>query len=456
MAEVTTRTSERDGTIAPGAAVRSTLAALSGAAGAIHLVMVPSHWDESVVEGIGFALAGWLQLTFAWIVLVRPRRDLVAAGVVGNLALIAAWVWSRTAGLPFGAHAGHAEEAGFVDVTAVGLEIALVLGCAALLARPALGRDWSMPATRLGVLTPVVAVVLATAAIASPSARDHAATSHGDHAAATTDVAASAADGHDHGRDEATDVPTSAVAAPATASGDGEHDDHGTAQPAVDDRGLSLLGNGHHAEIGLEQPLSREERAELSRQIELTQQVAKMYPTIADAEAAGYRRAGPYSPGLGIHYTRTSGEGLNPDGVMDDADLLSPLAIIYAGTDPDAPIAGFMYYSMSAEEPEGFAGPNDIWHYHTSICIKPAADGIDAPFGADVEVPDGLCEQAGGTMLQQTQWMVHVWSVPGWESQQGLFGEVNPALTCSDGTYYILPIEEWLDHPLNVCRSDAA
>jgi hypothetical protein len=46
---------------------------------------------------------------------------------------------------------------------------------------------------------------------------------------------------------------------------------------------------------------------------------------------------------------------------------------------------------------------------------------------------------------------VHVWSVPGWESQQGLFGEVNPALSCADGTYYQLPQEQWIDHPLNVC-----
>jgi hypothetical protein len=43
--------------------------------------------------------------------------------------------------------------------------------------------------------------------------------------------------------------------------------------------------------------------------------------------------------------------------------------------------------------------------------------------------------------------------VPGWESQQGLFGEVNPALACPDGTYYELPLEQWIDHPLDVCRT---
>jgi hypothetical protein len=113
-----------------------------------------------------------------------------------------------------------------------------------------------------------------------------------------------------------------------------------------------------------------------------------------------------------------------------------------------------MYYAMTASEPEGFAGPNDHWHYHTNTCIKYAGNGeIDAPFGADTDVPADLCIRAGGMVLEQTQWMVHVWSVPGWESQQGLFGEVNPALTCADGTYHQLPLEQWIDHPLNVCRT---
>jgi hypothetical protein len=51
--------------------------------------------------------------------------------------------------------------------------------------------------------------------------------------------------------------------------------------------------------------------------------------------------------------------------------------------------------------------------------------------------------------------MVHVWSVPGWESGQGLFGEMNPALACPDGTYYQRPMKEWAAHPTNVCKSAA-
>jgi hypothetical protein len=115
-----------------------------------------------------------------------------------------------------------------------------------------------------------------------------------------------------------------------------------------------------------------------------------------------------------------------------------------------------MYYSMSATEPEGFAGPNDVWHYHEQLCLKFGANGvIDAPFGLDNEATEAQCASAGGSMLRQTQWMLHVWSVPGYDNiDGGTFAEVNPALDCPDGTYYRLPPEEWAAHPMNVCRSE--
>ena len=90
---------------------------------------------------------------------------------------------------------------------------------------------------------------------------------------------------------------------------------------------------------------------------------------------------------------------------------------------------------------------SSVAHSSTHACVASSTT-----FGADSDVPADLCIKAGGQVLQQTQWMVHVWSVPGWESQQGLFGEVNPALSCPDGTYYQLPLDQWVDHPLNVCR----
>lgn len=255
---------------------------------------------------------------------------------------------------------------------------------------------------------------------------------------------------------QAVDEPDDGSGVAATGGdGDASATDPVDAEP-VDDKGLSLLTNGHQHDDSVVE-LDPATQAELDRQLELTRRVAERYPTVADAEAAGYRRAGPFSPGLGAHYVITNEYALNGDGVVDDTDIDNPLSIIYDGTEPDSPIAGFMYYSLSAEEPEGFAGPNDHWHFHTNICIVQGPNGeIDAPLGADTEVSQSECDQLGGLLIPQTTWMVHVWTVPGYESDRGVFSEINPAITCSDGTYYMVPREEWVNNLLNVCRADAA
>jgi hypothetical protein len=382
------------------------LASLSGAAGVIHLVMVPSHMDEWALEGIGFALAGWFQLVFAALVLLKPSKVLLTAGIAVNAALIAAWAVSRTAGIPFGPHAGHPETASFIDLACVGIEAGLIALAALLVARPEFGSSWTRADAFVLVSAGVLA--LATAAVVSPSARNHAAGAHGDH-------------------------------------------------HAVDDKGLSLLTNGHHHEIQ-NVKLDPATQEILDEQLDVTRDVARKYPTVADAEAAGYRRAGPYSPGLGAHYIAYGGDQFNADGIVDDNDLAHPLAIIYDGTDPDSEVAGFMYYSMSEAEPQGFVGPNDTWHYHENICIKmDASRQIEAPLGADREVTNDQCAAVGGSLLPVTQWMVHVWSVPGYDNVDGgVFAEVNPALDCADGTYYQLPIEEWAANPLDVCRAQVS
>ncbi|MGQ0803667.1 MAG: hypothetical protein ACT4PI_07385, partial [Actinomycetota bacterium] len=159
---------------------RGLLASLSGAAGVIHLAMVPSHAGLSAVEGVGFAVAGWFQLLVAVGLVTRPTRSLLRLTMVANLALVGAWVMSRTSGLPFGDHAGHAETVGFVDVSCVAIEALLVLAAGVLLARPGLGRGWDRSRLALGAIVPIGVLALATGALASPSARDHASGSHGD------------------------------------------------------------------------------------------------------------------------------------------------------------------------------------------------------------------------------------------------------------------------------------
>ena len=66
------------------------------------------------------------------------------------------------------------------------------------------------------------------------------------------------------------------------------------------------------------------------------------------------------------------------------------------------------------------------------------------------------CKAVGGQLMPTTQWMVHVWTVPGYTisvADGGTFAEVNPALTCPDGSYHMLPQDQWAQHPDNVCVS---
>jgi len=190
----------------------------------------------------------------------------------------------------------------------------------------------------------------------------------------------------------------------------------------------------------------------LSKQLAVTSSLVERYPTLGAAEAAGWNRAGPFSPGLGVHYMGP-GFGLNADGRMDPEDLLAPM-LIFDGLTPDAKLAGFMYLAYgTTAEPEGFAGANDHWHYHEHVCIATAPDGsISTPFGADLDgVTEGMCTEAGGSWLDYTGYMVHVWNVPGYESPDGMFTELNPAITCADGTYHRIDIGQLGDRD-TTCR----
>lgn len=233
--------------------------------------------------------------------------------------------------------------------------------------------------------------------------------------------------------------------------------DHGTHGEDASDAGLSMLRNGHHSEMS-NVKLNATDQAALDAQLAITREVALKYPTVAAAKAAGYTRAGPFAPGLGAHYIApVSSAALNPDGVEDPEDLQNPLSILYDGTDPDSKVVGFMYYSLK-KDAEGFVGPNDFWHFHTNVCQKPAADGgTDSPLGADGDTTKAQCEAAGGYIMNETQYMTHVWTVPGYEvsaKDGGVFAEANPKVKCPDGTYFMMTEKDFAAHPMSVCRSE--
>ena len=388
---------------------RIALAALSTGAAAIHLGMVPAHFGEWSLEGAGFIAAAWAQLLVAFLAVTRPAKKLWWFAIASNAAFIATWSVSRTSGFPFGPHKDIVEKATFVDVTCVLFEIAVVVGALGMLALPLAWRS-----TRSWFFAPAVPIIvlgLTSGLLASPSFRNHT---------------------HSH------DL---------------------LFPPALVAKGFGGFMNGHvhsHVEVVLD-PASQ---AELDRELAITREVADQFPTMQDAIDAGYRRAGPYVPGLGLHMIKFAGAGyLNPDGAMDDEDLRHPLSLMYTSERDDAELAGFMYYAATAVEPSGFPGRNDGWHYHENLCAVTDADGLlDFPFGPDFSATKAQCDGAHGNLID-SQWMVHVWTVPGYDDMAkygGVFAEMSPRLACSDGTYFSFSPNEWKDHPLNVCRTGVA
>lgn len=147
------------------------VAGLCTGAAVIHFAMVPVHAGGSLIDPLGFALAGWFQLFIAGAAVAGlAGRRTWTASAVGNLAIAGLWVWSRTAGLPIGEHEGIVEEVGAIDLMAQ----ALGVGAAVISARLALAPEGSVSRSRLApAFAAAAAIGLATTVITSPDASSH-------------------------------------------------------------------------------------------------------------------------------------------------------------------------------------------------------------------------------------------------------------------------------------------
>ena len=143
---------------------------LAVAAGA-HFAAFPAHRGEGVVIAGFFLAVAVIQLATALVVARGWSAALRLGVVVGNLTILALWVWSRTAGIPFGSHADVAEAVGLLDLAAAGAQVVAV---AAIVMLP---RTW----TRHAILRPTIAV-LAVAALVAVGGAGLVPSAHADHA----------------------------------------------------------------------------------------------------------------------------------------------------------------------------------------------------------------------------------------------------------------------------------
>ncbi|WP_304108713.1 hypothetical protein [Mycolicibacterium bacteremicum] len=193
-------------------AARCAALASFGAA-VVHFAVVPAHWQEWALSGAFFAALALLQLIWARVVLVRTTLPVLAAGIVLNVGAIALWALSRTAGAPFGPHAGQAEVVQGADLAALLMQIYVVMGAGWIWYRGLQGQPVSGLASAAVLLGAVGVVTLAsTVGVVSGQRHGH---HHGPAEADSGHHATNAehaddhhgGDQHDHGHDPAPAVP---------------------------------------------------------------------------------------------------------------------------------------------------------------------------------------------------------------------------------------------------------
>jgi hypothetical protein len=116
-------------------ALRLGIALASAGAATIHFAVIAPHLEEYWLFGSFFIAVAIAQLAWAMLVLFRPSPAVYLAGVVGNAAVAATWVVSRTTGLPLGPEPGEPEPVGTADSVATAFEVVIAAGTLLLLLR---------------------------------------------------------------------------------------------------------------------------------------------------------------------------------------------------------------------------------------------------------------------------------------------------------------------------------
>jgi hypothetical protein len=111
--------------------------------------------------------------------------------------------------------------------------------------------------------------------------------------------------------------------------------------------------------------------------------------------------------------------------------LLHPPILLYDGEGPDAKFAGVSY--VVAGDIEGFAGCDDGWHSHPSVCIDGEGRITLTEKYSPFRYSESQCVAHGGRVMKlAADKMLHVWIGPGYTNAP-IFAHDNPKLY---GGYY--------------------
>ncbi len=219
-----------------------------------------------------------------------------------------------------------------------------------------------------------------------------------------------------------TPVPTTSIAtAPLT-----PHDptrirpDEQAAVVLLGESGAARPVNGHghnHHGATIETPLFTGDAATFADQWLVAQNSVEHFDTIEEIEAQGYVRASVPGAGIGTHWVKWS-------QIAKPFDPAHPAMLLVDERHETPRLVGYSYWVQYPTTPIGFAGPNDVWHQHTGLCV---VNGW-----VDREETESQAQCAGTWLAGGDLWMLHAWVVPGYENRDGKFAQYNPKLCPPD------------------------
>jgi hypothetical protein len=208
----------------------------------------------------------------------------------------------------------------------------------------------------------------------------------------------------------------------------GAADHHETdASAASELEGLSpedaaLVGESrhdHHQEV----VIGVDEIVRLNEQLSALRQGTAKYEDISQAIRDGYAQVTQDIPLIGAHF-------INPAHVADGVfDASRPEMLIYTNVDGKWELFGASFITKllvrgEEEAPEGFAGPFDVWHWHSNWCFT--VQGARVTSGPE-------CSASRGFFVPRMGYMVHAWLR---DNPNGVFSHSHPDLKGSDAKIF--------------------
>lgn len=377
---------------------------LSIAAGAVHATAAAAHGGGTLSSLL--LITSVLQIGWGvWLLTFRPRIGWLTGMVIHSTAL-GAWAMSRMVGLPLVPELSERSAIGLKDggaailaAMAIGALIVAHLGSADHHVLTRSGGDRARrPSPALLALAGLVCVV----AMASP--HDH--------------------DAHVH---QEAHVDQSVALLDAGALSERLPIDQGYALLAVSARPVNADSHdsAHHDhdgthDSGYDQPdqpveLSATEAAVFDRQWADATRASQNLATVEQATAAGYVQSSPQVAGVGAHWIKWS--------LVDRPfEPGQPSMLLFDHSQPgqSPTLVGLSYWSQSESAPDGFAGPNDVWHAHQGLCF------VNGWLMSESHESRASCSDTwiDGTDL----WMLHAWTVTAEPNPWGPFAAINPNL----------------------------